>query len=139
LATYPADVALLFVNLPLAQHAYAVPAAAAFLAAARQGQAWAMHDQMFAHQSALTDTDLDAYASAIGLDVARFDADRTGPEIADEVAQDEAFATSLGVNATPAFFVGGAWIVGAQPFSEFEKRIEKALAATPPDASAAEP
>ena len=126
LATYPNDVALAFVNFPLTKHAYALHAAEAFMAADRQGKAWEMHDQMFANQLALTDADLDGYAQVIGLDLVQFDADRSSQEIADEVAQDKALGVSLGVDATPTFFIAGSWIVGGQPFSEFQKAIETA-------------
>jgi len=126
LATYPDDVALAFVNFPLNMHPYALHAAEAFLAAARQGKAWEMHDQMFANQQALTDADLDGYAQALGMDLVQFDADRSSPEIADEVAQDKALAISLGVDSTPTFFIAGSWIVGNQPFSEFQKAIDAA-------------
>jgi protein-disulfide isomerase len=124
LATYPNDVALAFVNFPLTMHPYALPAAEAFMAADRQGKAWEMHDQMFANQQALTDADLDGYAQVIGLDLVQFDSDRSSPEIADEVAQDKALGISLGVDSTPTFFIAGSWIVGNQPFSEFQKAIE---------------
>jgi protein-disulfide isomerase len=124
LATYPDDVALAFVNFPLSMHAYALHAAEAFMAAGRQGKAWEMHDQMFANQQALTDADLDRYAQVIGLDLAQFDADRSSPEIADEVAQDKALGISLGVDSTPTFFIAGSWIVGSQPFSKFQDAIE---------------
>jgi protein-disulfide isomerase len=40
------------------------------------------------------------------------------------VAQDKALGVSLGVNSTPTFFIAGSWIVGDQPFSEFQKAIE---------------
>ena len=126
LATYPNDVALAFVNFPLTMHPYALPAAEAFMAADRQGKAWEMHDQMFANQQALTDADLDGYAQVIGLDLVQFDSDRSSPEIADEVAQDKALGISLGVDSTPTFFIAGSWIVGNQPFSEFQKAIETA-------------
>jgi len=56
----------------------------------------------------------------------QFDADRSSQEIADEVAQDKALGVSLGVDATPTFFIAGSWIVGDQPFSEFQKAIETA-------------
>jgi protein-disulfide isomerase len=131
---YPQDVALAFVNFPLSFHEYALPCAKAFQAAARQGQAWAMHDQMFAHQSALTDADLDSYAAAIGLDLAQFDADRAGQEIADQVDEQKKLALSLEVDATPTFFIGGYRIVGAQPLSAFTETIDKVLAGVKPDA-----
>jgi protein-disulfide isomerase len=135
LATYPNDVALVFVNLPLSIHANALGAAEAFLAAARQGQAWEMHDQMFAHQQALSDADLDQYAQVIGLDLVQFDADRSSPEIADEVAQDEALAASWAVYATPSFYIDGYWIVGSQPFSAFQQVINLVLAQPARDAA----
>jgi protein-disulfide isomerase len=128
LATYPNDVALVFLNFPLSFHLYALHAAEAFLAAGLQGQAWEMHDQMYAHQAALTDADLDSYAQIIGLDLVQFDADRASSAIADEVAQDKNLGISLGVNATPTFYVGGSWIVGNQPFSAFQQAIDPALA-----------
>jgi len=60
LATYPNDVALVFVNFPISLiHPYAMGAAEAFLAAGRQDKAWEMHDLMYAHQDALSDAELD--------------------------------------------------------------------------------
>jgi len=127
LATYPNDVALVFVNMPLRMHENALRAAQAFLAAARQSKAWEMHDQMFAHQQALSDADLDLYAQGIGLDLVQFDIDRASPEVADQVAQDRALADSLGVNTTPTFYIGGYWLVGSQPFSAFKEVIDQEL------------
>jgi protein-disulfide isomerase len=124
LATYPNDVALAFVNFPLNIHPYALHAAEAFMAAARQNKAWEMHDLMYANQSALADADLDGYAQVIGLDLVQFDADRSSQEVADEVAQDKALGSSLGVDGTPTFFIAGSWIVGNQPFSKFQQAIE---------------
>ena len=135
LASYPNDVALVFVNMPLSFHENALRAAEAFLAAARQGKAWEMHDQMFAHQQALSDTDLDSYAQVIGLDLVQFDADRASPEIADEVAQDEALAAALGVDRTPTFYIDGYLLQGNQPFSAFQKVIDQVLALPVPDAA----
>jgi protein-disulfide isomerase len=132
--TYPQDVALAFVNFPLSFHEHALPCAKAFLAAARQGQAWAMHDLMFANQSALTDADLDSYAAAIGLDLAQFDADRASQEIADQVTEQKNFGLSMEVDSTPTFFIGGYRVVGAQPLSAFTETIDKVLAGVQPDA-----
>ncbi len=127
LATYPNDVALIFVNFPISFHPYARGAAQAFLAAGRQAKAWEMHDLMYAHQAALSDADLDGYAQSIGLDLAQFDADRSSTEIADEVTQDKNLGLSLGVNSTPTFYVGGCWIEGDQPFSAFQQVIDPLL------------
>lgn len=134
LATYPHDVALAFVSFPLTYHAYAQTCAKAFQAAARQGLAWSMYDQMFAHQSALTDADLTGYAVAAGLDLVQFDADRASQEIADQVTEQTNLALTLGVDSTPTFLIGGYRVVGAQPLSVFVETIDKVLADAAPDA-----
>ena len=51
-------------------------AACAAEAAALQGRFWEMHDALFADQGRLEDPHLWARAEQLGLDVARFDADR---------------------------------------------------------------
>ena len=53
-------------------HPHSVRAAEAGEAAGVQGKFWEMHDELFAHQMALTDRDLLGYAKRIGLDVDRF-------------------------------------------------------------------
>ena len=45
-----------------------------------------------------------------------------------KVVQDEyAEANKLGVNATPAFFLNGRFLSGAQPFDAFEAIIDEEL------------
>jgi protein-disulfide isomerase len=67
-----------FRHFPLTQiHPHALAAAAAAEAAARQDRFWNMHELLFHHQHALTDNDLHRYAAQLGLDLARFDRDRT--------------------------------------------------------------
>jgi protein-disulfide isomerase len=132
LDTYPGSVGLAFLNFPLASHENAMACAKAFMAAVRQGQGWAMHDQMFAHQTALSDADLDGYAAALGLDVAQFDADRASQEIAGQIAEQVGLAISLNVDATPTFFIGGYRIVGAQSLSVFTEVVDKVLAGDKP-------
>ena len=53
-------------------HPHSVRAAEAAEAAGAQEKFWEMHDELFAHQTALTDRDLLGYAKRIGLDVDRF-------------------------------------------------------------------
>jgi protein-disulfide isomerase len=136
LDAYPNDVALAFVNFPLGFHKYALGAAYAFLAAGRQGKAWEMHDQMFAHQQALSDVDLHSYAAILGLDIGQFDADRASPEIANQVEQDKSLGISLGVSGTPSFAIDCHWLVGAQPFEAFTELINQSLGIPAQDASA---
>ena len=45
-----------------------------------------------------------------------------------EVKKDFADGQAAGVRGTPAFFINGRPLSGAQPFSEFQKIIEEELA-----------
>ncbi|HTX47020.1 MAG TPA: DsbA family protein, partial [Solirubrobacteraceae bacterium] len=69
-------------------HPRAWPAACAAEAAALQGRFWAMHDALFADPARLEDPHLWDRARSLGLDLARFDADRRSPAIADRVRRD---------------------------------------------------
>lgn len=102
-------------------------AALAFQAANRQGKAWAMHDKMFANNTALTRADLDRYAKDIGLDPAKFGKDMDDPKLKEEVLADQKQGTSLGASGTPTFFVNGRQLVGAQPFEKFKELIEEEI------------
>ncbi|RVX41401.1 protein-disulfide isomerase [Nonomuraea polychroma] len=102
-------------------------AAIAARAADRQNAFWPFHDALYAEQSSgFTDDRLRAVAARVGLDVARFDADRRDPELRRAVEQDFAFAAQLGLPGTPAFLINGELFFGAQPLSKFVEAIEEA-------------
>jgi protein-disulfide isomerase len=122
--TYPKDVAVVFVNQPLPFHPNALPAATAFLAAARQNKAWELHGKMFANQTALSQADIDKYAQEVGLNMARFKKDLADPKIAADIKADQALASSVGADGTPTFFINGRQLVGAEPFASFKAIID---------------
>jgi len=129
LEQYPEQVRLVYRDFPLTQiHPQALPAALAAECADDQGKFWEYHDLLFANQSALDDASLEAYAAQIGLDQAVFDQCYTSQEHLDEIRLDYQDGLTYGVSGTPAFFVNGLRIVGAQPFSVFQQAIEQALA-----------
>jgi protein-disulfide isomerase len=86
-------------------HPRALAAACAAEAAGRQGAFWAMHDALFDDQGRLEDPHLWARAEALGLDVARFDADRRAPEVAAGVREQFRSGVRAGVGTTPTLFV----------------------------------
>lgn len=109
-------------------------AAAAARAAAAQGRFWEFHDALYAEErrvnsGALNASALRATAARVGLDVPRFEADSKTAAARDAIARDEQEATSLGITGTPAFIVAGTPIIGAQPYEEFKRVIDEALAA----------
>jgi protein-disulfide isomerase len=124
---YADDVRIVFKHLPLRIHPKAPAAHAAAEAAHRQGKFWEMHDRIFGNQRALEDSDFVGYATELGLDVEKFNADRKSAEVSKRVAADSSEASKLGVTGTPAFFVNGRFVSGAQPFETFQKLIDEEL------------
>jgi NhaA family Na+:H+ antiporter len=103
-----------FRHFPLVQiHPHAFGAAAAAEAAALQDCFWAMHDLLFHSQKALEDVDLLQYAEQLGLDVARFDEDRVGPDVRRRIRRDvESGLASAEVRGTPTLFIDGVVYAG---------------------------
>ncbi len=97
-----------FRNFPLTDiHPHAEAAAEAAEAAGAQGQFWEMHQRLFAHQRALDDAHLEAYAGELGLDTARFDRDLSERAYAGRIEADITGGLRSGVQGTPTFYVNG--------------------------------
>jgi protein-disulfide isomerase len=65
----------------------------------------------------------------LGLDASRFNACLDSHKYAKQIDADIEAANEAGVNGTPAFFINGRALSGAQPFEEFKKVIDDELAA----------
>jgi protein-disulfide isomerase len=126
--TYGKDVALVFRHFPLSFHANAKPAAIASECAAAQGKFWEYHDILFEKSPALTADNLVQYATDLKLDVDKFKTCIKDPKTATIVDGDFAQGQSEGVQGTPAFFINGKEVSGAQPFSAFKAVIDPELA-----------
>ncbi len=97
-----------FRNFPLTNaHPHAEHAAEAAEAAGAQGKFWEMHDELYEHQRALMDQELEEYAAAVGLDVERFDREMEGQAHTERVRADFMSGVRSGVNGTPTFFING--------------------------------
>ena len=83
---------------------------------------------MFANQQRLTVPDLKQHAVEVGLDAARFNACVYSHKYAAVVEADIRMGNDAGVNGTPAFFINGRMISGAQPFEAFKRIIDEELA-----------
>jgi len=128
-------------NYPLPIHPRAQKASEAAECAARQGRFWDMHDTLFATPAALQPSDLAEYSQKLALDTSAFDACLSGALTANKVHADVAEGLRLGVNSTPAFFLGRVGadgsiqlvkrINGAQPLREFTAAIDELLQADP--------
>jgi len=102
-------------------------AAIASEAARNQGKFWEYHDKLFANQRKLTPQDLKQYAKDLGLDMPKFEADLENPATKQRVMADSEEVNSLGITGTPAFFVNGHYLNGAQPFEGFARVINGEL------------
>jgi len=98
-----------FRHFPLTQiHPHALAAASAAEAAALQGRFWEMHELLFHRQKALEEGDLRSYAEQVGLELAGFDADRTGGAVLARIRRDvESGSESGEVRGTPTLFIDG--------------------------------
>ena len=108
-------------------HAKAPAAHAAAEAAYQQGKFWEMHDKIFAGQREMSEANYLKYAGEIGLDVEQFKKDLTSEKVKKRIDGDKQVASSLGVTGTPAFFINGRYLSGAQPFESFQAIIDEEL------------
>lgn len=131
------QVRYIFRHFPLAFHSQAGPAAQAAECAGEQGSFWEMHDALFENQgswagSAEAPAVFADLAEGLGLDRAEFETCLSSEKYADKVQEDAEAGAAEGVDGTPAFFVNGVLISGAQPFATFQKQIDYFLAGGEP-------
>ena len=118
-------------------HPRALKAGEAAECARQQGKFWELHKRLFADQQKLSDADLRANASAVGLDLGAFDRCLAGPALV-KVRHDLDEGSRAGVLGTPFFFLGVTQkdgrikvlsrLSGAQSYSAFKTAIDKLLA-----------
>jgi protein-disulfide isomerase len=127
-------VKLVYRDFPLSFHPGATPAAEGTECAREQGKFWEMHDVIFDEQEKqgsgtiqFTALDVKKWAGNIGLDTTRFNQCLDSGKYKQEVEKDVADGVAAGVSGTPAIFINGKLVVGAQPFSAFKVVIDEEL------------
>jgi protein-disulfide isomerase len=126
-------VKLVFKDFPLSFHGQAMPAAMTAECAGEQGKYWEMHDKLFGEQSRWVDKPevndvMKQFADELGLDTDQFNQCFDSNKYADEINADMQEGIAAGVQGTPAFFINGQFISGAQPFEVFKQIIDQMLA-----------
>jgi protein-disulfide isomerase len=124
---YPNDVRFVFKHNALPFHNRALPAAMAAECANEQGKFWQMHDELFANQRALEDTNLEEYAKKVGVNGGKWKDCYSSNKFKEKVEADMKLANQLGARGTPAFFINGRFLSGAQPFASFQAVIDEEL------------
>ena len=128
LADYPADVRMVYKQHPLPMHQNAMPAAEAAMAANAQGKFAAMNEKLLANSSALSRDKYLQIAAEIGLDVKKFTNDIDTHVYKPSIDAQAAEAMKVGATGTPASFVNGRYLSGAQPYEAFKKLIDEEIA-----------
>lgn len=128
---YGNDLRIVWRNNPLPFHSHAMMTAEAAMEVYAQTGArgfWAFHDLVFENREALARADLERMAATIrGVRMPRFRValDRHTHQAA--IGEDMALARQLGASGTPAFFINGRNLRGAQPIDAFRAVIDEAL------------
>jgi protein-disulfide isomerase len=128
LQKYSGKVKLVLKNNPLDFHKQAKEAAAAALAANKQGKFWEYHDLLFKNSSNLSEEMFVKFAQELSLDMEKFDNDRNSDEIAAQVESEKKEAEKHNLKGTPSFVANGVVIRGAQSLDYFSKVIDRLLA-----------
>jgi protein-disulfide isomerase len=108
----------------------ATDAAYAACAAHRQGRFWEMDELLWEKAFKTREFEpahLEQLAIEAGLDIDRYRADIAG-DCRARVSAEMSELTTLGVGATPAFFINGRFLSGAQPIDVFRRLIDEELA-----------
>jgi protein-disulfide isomerase len=93
-----------------------------------QGRFWDFHTLAYGNQQNLTRDAFIGYAQQLQMNVAQFTQCLDTAQHEDEIEADALFAQNLGVSGTPAFFINGRFVSGAQPYDVFAQFINEELA-----------
>jgi protein-disulfide isomerase len=106
------DMRVVFIEFPILSDE-SRKASEAAVAAAKQNKYWEFHRALMNKPGPATEDKALKVAAEIGLDVDRLKKDMESPETAEVLEKNLALGQSMGVQGTPAFFVGDEAIPGA--------------------------
>ncbi len=127
LEEYRGQVKLYFKNYPITRaHPDAAIAAAAALAAGKQGKFWAFHDKLFAGDQLHADMSvLEKIAKDVKLDFGKWKGDIEGMKA--QVEKDHAEGERVDLDSTPTLYIQGRKHQGPKTFEEIKDWIEEEL------------
>lgn len=105
---YPNEIKFVYKHFPLSFHDRAKPAAAAAIAAQKQGKFWEFRYALAPHSRELTDSVFVEVAKQVGLNVDQFKKDMVLDSIAEaRIDKDFQLGAKVGVQGTPNFYING--------------------------------
>jgi protein-disulfide isomerase len=127
-AEYPSLVVIYFKHFPLSLKTSSVQAAAAAIAAQKQGKFREMHRKLFEAQPAHGKEDIERLAREIGLEMGRFQKDWADPAVREKVMADRAEGDKLGLEGTPSIFINGRPYSDRLSLADFRDWVNEELA-----------
>lgn len=127
LTNYAGKIKLVYRNFPILGEG-SLQAALAAQCANDQGKFWEFHDLTTANRNDLTrEAFIDHVNKIGGMDVSQFTTCLDNQVHMQTISEDATYAQTLGVSGTPAFFINGRFVSGAQPYANFAAVIEEEL------------
>lgn len=123
---YPEKLFVAYRYFPLDIHPQSLPSAIVAQSAGIQGKFWEMEQLLFANQDRLGDALYTELAGQLGLDMNAFSASIKDPATKQVVLNDSTYGASIGINATPTFFLNGVKLTLYTP-ADFVKEVEKVI------------
>lgn len=102
-------------------------------AAGEQGKFWEMHDKLFQNQKEWGEKQTPQkelflkYARELGLDMEKLTATVDSNKFTGKINRDKQEGISIGVDATPTFYINGVKEVGVLPYDQFKQKIDAEL------------
>jgi len=127
LTEYKDKVRFVYADYPLSFHKQAWPASVAAHCAADQGKFWEYHKNLMENQGDLSAADLSKRATDLGLNAETFGTCLDSKKFNTRIQASFNDGMALGVTGTPAFFINGRMLVGAQPIEAFRDVINDEL------------
>jgi len=106
------DVRVVFVEFPILSEDSRIASEAA-IAATRQGKYFAFHQALITYKGPITEEVVYKVAGEVGLDVEKLKADMKLPEVKAKIESNLQLGSAMGIQGTPAFFIGDQAIPGA--------------------------
>ena len=128
---YGDKIKLVFRDFPIENlHPGSTKAHEAARCANEQGKFWPYHDKLFASSPSTSPEVFKGLAKEVGLDAVTFETCLGSGKYQAAIKEDIAEGNRVGVGGTPAFFVNGRLITGAQPLEAFTRVIDDELSRT---------
>src|SRR5262245_46608155 len=111
----------------------ATDASLAACAAQQQGKFKEFHEEIWAkgweggRMKDISAPAMEKIAQDLKLDMNKFKADMASQKCKDDLANDQKMLAAVGTRGTPAFYINGRYLSGAQPIDSFKKLIDEEM------------